>query len=65
MRRFKPSLETNPAVEIGKERGSAGAASQRADAALSWNTLEGGVLDSFRRLGTDGVAFGLHVRPIA
>jgi len=40
--------ETKPAVvEIGKEPGSAEAASQRADAALSWNTLEGGVLDSF------------------
>ena len=25
-------------------------------AALSWNTLEGGVLDSFRRPGTDRVA---------
>jgi hypothetical protein len=56
----------NPAVvEIGKERGSAEAASQRADAALSWNTLEGGGLDSFSRLGTDRVAVGLHLRPIA
>jgi hypothetical protein len=34
-------------VEIDKERGSAEAASQRANAALSWNMLEGGVLDSF------------------
>ena len=30
-------------VEIGKEWGCAEAASQRADAALSWNELEGGV----------------------
>jgi hypothetical protein len=51
MRRFKPSPETNPAVvEIGKERGSAEAASQRADAALSWNTLEGGVLEAAARV---------------
>jgi hypothetical protein len=28
-------------VEIGKERGSAEVAGQRADAASSWNTLEG------------------------
>jgi hypothetical protein len=50
-----PPPETKPAVvEIGRERGSAETASQRAGAALSWNTLEGGrgVLDSFRRLGT-------------
>jgi hypothetical protein len=39
-------------VEIGRERGSAEVASQRVDAAQSWNTLEGGVLDSLRRLGT-------------
>jgi hypothetical protein len=51
MRRSKPSPETKSAmVEIGEERGSAKAASQRANAALSWNMLEGGVLDSFRRL---------------
>jgi hypothetical protein len=60
------SPEINPAVvEIGRERGSVGAASQRADAALSWITLEGGVLDSFRRLGTERVAVRLHVRLIA
>src|SRR5256885_820211 len=50
-----PTPETKPAVvEIGRERGSAEATSQRAGAALSWNTLEGGegVLDSLRRLGT-------------
>ena len=48
--------ETNPAVvEIGK-RGSAKAASQRADAALPWNTLEGDMLGSFRRLRTDLLA---------
>jgi len=51
-------------VEIGKERGSAEAASQRADAVLSWNTSEGGVLASFRRLGTERVAAGLHLRPM-
>jgi hypothetical protein len=53
----KPPPETKPAVvEIGgKERGSAEAASQRPAAAASWNTLEGGVLDSFRRLGTERV----------
>jgi len=54
-----------PVMEIGKERGSAEATSQRADAASSWNTLEGGVLDSFRRLGTERVTVGLHIRPIA
>ena len=43
-------------MEIGRERGSAEAASQRADAALSWNGLEGGVLGSFKRLGTERVA---------
>ena len=45
-RRPGPNLapETNPAmVEIGEERGSVGVAGQRADAASSWNTLEGGV----------------------
>jgi hypothetical protein len=49
-----PTPKQDPAwwMEIGRERGSAEAASQRADAALSWNALEGGVLDSFRRLGT-------------
>ena len=67
MRRSTPlPPRPNPAVvEIGKERGSAEAASQRADAALSWNTLEGGGLDSLRKLGTDRVAVGLHLRPIA
>ena len=39
--------------------------SQRADAALSWNTLEGGVLDSFRRLRTERVTVGLRLRLIA
>src|SRR5271168_4943965 len=59
----KPSPEIKPAVvEIGRERGSAEAASQPADAALSWNTLEGGVLDSLRRLGTDRVAVRLHLK---
>ena len=55
MSRSKTSLETKPAVaEIGgKERGSGEAASQRADAAASWDTSEGGVLDSFRMLGTE------------
>jgi hypothetical protein len=49
-------LETNPVVvEIGKERGSAEVAGQRADAASSWNTLKGGVQGSFRRLGTEQV----------
>jgi hypothetical protein len=38
-------------VEIGKERRSAEVAGQRAGAASSWNTLEGGVRESFRRLG--------------
>src|ERR1700729_3631782 len=52
-------------VEIGKERGSAEAASQRADAALSWNGLEGGVLGLFKRLGTERVIVGLHQKPIA
>jgi hypothetical protein len=66
MRRSKPSPETKPAVvEIGKERGSVEAASQRADAALSWNTSEGSGLDSFRRLGTDRVVVGLRLRQIA
>jgi hypothetical protein len=62
----KPPPETKPAVvEIGKERGSAEAASQYADAALSWKMLEGGILDSFRRVGTDRVIVGPHLRPIA
>jgi hypothetical protein len=48
----KTSSGTKPAVlGIGKERASAKAASQRADAESSWNMLEGGVLNSFRRLG--------------
>jgi hypothetical protein len=58
--------ETNPAmVEIGKERGSAEVAGQRADAASSWSTLEGGVQDSFKRLGTERVTVRLHRRLIA
>jgi len=66
MRRSKPSPRPKPAVvEVGIERGSAEVASQRADAALSWNTLEGGVLDSFRRLEMDRVAAGLHLRLMA
>jgi hypothetical protein len=66
MHRSKPSPRLKLAVmEIGKERGSAEAASQHADVALSWNTLEGGVLDSFRRLEMDRVAAELHLRPMA
>jgi hypothetical protein len=61
-----PPPETKPAVvEIGKERGSVEAASQRADAASSWNMLEGSVLDSFRRLRTERVIIGLPLRLIA
>jgi hypothetical protein len=47
-------------VEIGKEWGSVEAASQRASAASSWSTLEGGVLDSFKGFGTERVTVGLH-----
>jgi hypothetical protein len=62
----KTSPETKPAVvEISKEWGSAEAASQRANAALSWNELEGGVLGSFKRLGTEWVTVGLHQKPMA
>jgi hypothetical protein len=59
MRRLKPSPETNPAVvEIGK-RGSAKAASQRADAALPWNTLE-----EICRIRLGGLErIGLQLRP--
>jgi len=57
--------ETNPAVvEIGKEGGSAEVAGQRADAASSWNTWEGGIQGSFRRLGTERVTVKLHLRLI-
>jgi hypothetical protein len=49
--------KTNPAVvKVGKERGSAEVAGQRADATSSWNTLKGGVQGSFRRLETERVA---------
>jgi hypothetical protein len=66
MRQSKTSSQTKPAVlEIGKEKGSAEAASQRADAPSSWNTLEEGVPDSFKRLGTERVIVGLHQRLIA
>jgi hypothetical protein len=50
-------------AEIGRERGSVKTASQRADAALSWNTLEVGVC--WIRLGgleRDRVAVGLHLK---
>jgi hypothetical protein len=54
MRPSKPFPEAIPAVmERGRQkRGAAEAASQRSDAALSWDTLKGGVVGLLKRLGT-------------
>jgi hypothetical protein len=62
---FRRSL-ANPRLQSDAPRlCSTEVASQRANAASSWTTLEGGVLDSFKRLRTERVTVGLYQRLIA